>query len=75
MTTYNKRIGRISLDVSREGFKMPDYVHGTDLCIHNNETVHINLSLEELRDLKYLIERALAQQDPAEIAEHLARSR
>jgi hypothetical protein len=68
MTHYDKTIGRIRLRVNREGYQNPDYGHGAeiicptgwnDMCPLQTHTV----SIEELRDLKHLIERALAQGD------------
>lgn len=66
MADYSKKIGRLTLEVCKEGYTDPDYRYGATLSspAGRNDAVDvhkIDLSLEELRDLKYLIERALAQ--------------
>lgn len=63
---YQKTIGRITLEVSREGYLGHDYGYGAQMKIPAgwNEASPIvtnNLSIEELRDLRYLIDRALAE--------------
>lgn len=63
---YQKTIGSISLEVSREGYLGHDYGYGAKITIPTgwNDACPIvtnNLSVEELRDLRYLIDRALAE--------------
>lgn len=65
---YDKKIGRIHLTVSRDGYQNHDYGHGAEIKCPTgwNDSCPIQahtVSLEELRDLKYLIERALALVD------------
>jgi len=64
--TYDKQIGRIRLVVSDEGMRMQDYGHGAQIkCPAGwNDSCPIiahTVSVEELRDLRYLIDRALAE--------------
>lgn len=65
---YIKKIGRLRLFVNDEGMRDPNYGHGAriecpegwnDSCPIQAHTV----SVEELRDLNYLITRALAEVD------------
>jgi len=63
--TYDKQIGRIRLVVSREGMRDHDYGHGARIeCPAGwNDSCPIvahTVSVEELRDLRHLIDRALA---------------
>lgn len=62
---YDRQIGRICLKVSDDGAKMHDYSHGCSLYIRAGwndscEMVNNYLSVEELHDLRHLIDRALA---------------
>lgn len=65
MSGYQKRMGRLSIDMSEDGSKVHGYGHGVkvmcvdgwnDLC----PTVALTVSVEELRDLRYLLDRAIA---------------
>lgn len=64
--SYDRRIGRIRLEVSNDGFRQQNYGYGCALSIRNGwndscEFVQNSLSFEELHDLRHLIERAIAQ--------------
>lgn len=62
---YEKTIGRLTLHVGDEGMKQSDYGYGASIECRkgwnkdSESQMHI-VSIEELRDLRYLIERALA---------------
>jgi len=65
---YDKTIGRLRVTVSPEGARQHDYGHGcqiecptgwNDSCPIQRHTV----SVEELRDLRYLIDRAISVAD------------
>jgi hypothetical protein len=61
---YDKAIGRHRLMVSNEGLTMHDYGHGAQIEYLDgwNEGCarpRMTLSVDELRDLRYLIDRAL----------------
>lgn len=64
MTTFNKAIGRLRLEVSHDGLKMHDYGHGCSLKVLDGwndscPTLENRLSVDELKDLQYLIGSAL----------------
>lgn len=64
MPAFSKGIGRIQLQVDAESLKMHDYRHGCELKIVDGwndscPTLNNRLSVDELRDLQYLISRAL----------------
>jgi hypothetical protein len=65
MTEFSKRIGdRIKLCVNRNGYLNHDYGYGCDLKIRAGwndscEIITNNLSVDDLRDLRYLIDCAL----------------
>lgn len=68
MTYYRKKIGRIAVAVNQDGIKNHDYGHGCEVsCLDgwndSCRTLTHNMSVEELRDLQYLIGRALAAAD------------
>lgn len=63
---YKRTIGRLTLEVSKDGYVNHDYGHGASLRCPTgwNSSCPIQehvLSVEELRDLRYLIDRALAE--------------
>lgn len=63
---YDKAIGRHRVVVNREGLRMHDYGHGVQIEYRDGwndacELRCITLSVDELRDLRYLIDRALAK--------------
>lgn len=65
MSTYDKSIGRLRVVVSREGAMNPSYGHGASIKCPTGwndacPIVEHTVSVEELRDLRYLIDRALA---------------
>lgn len=65
MATYDRKIGRLRVTVSANGARQHDYGHGATVeCLAGwNDScplqVHI-VSVEELRDLRYLLDRAIA---------------
>lgn len=70
---FRKSIGgnleRIVLVVSDDGLKQHDYGHGCDLLIRSgwNEGCEMksnNLSMDELRDLRHIIDCALSMAAP-----------
>lgn len=68
--TYNKSIGRLTVDVSPEGGRQHDYGHGCRVsCVagwnDSCPTAHHTMSVEELRDLRYLLDRAIVAADAA----------
>jgi len=65
-THYKQTIGRITLEVNRDGYLGHGYGYGASIgCqVGWNEDAQIQthaVSVEELRDLRYLIDRALAE--------------
>jgi hypothetical protein len=65
---YEKTIGRITVLVNAEGGKMHDYAHGCSVsCVSgwndNCPTLSHIMSVEEMRDLHYLLERAITAAD------------
>jgi hypothetical protein len=65
---YDKTIGRLRVLVSSEGLKMHYYSHGAEISCPTgwNESCKIQIfrvSVEELRDLRYLLDRAIAAAD------------
>lgn len=70
MTTYSyrKTIGRVTVVVNEDGAQRHDYGHGcTVACVKGwNDSclvVEHTMSVEELRDLRYLLDRAIAMAD------------
>lgn len=68
MSAYDKTIGRLRLVLSGDGARMPDYRHGVSISCPNGwnaacEVQTHTISVEELRDLRHLIDRALAVAD------------
>jgi len=66
--TYGKTMGRLTVTVSRDGAKMHDYGHGCEVsCVAGwNDSCPVvshTMSVEELRDLRYLLDRAIAAAD------------
>lgn len=66
---YSKRCGRISLEVTRDGEINPNYYWaGCTLSVHDDaseQPIKLALSLDELHDLRYLIDRALEGRKPS----------
>lgn len=66
MSGYRNEIrDRFRIAVNEDGARDHSYVHGVQLSIRTGwnpacEFIMSNLSIEELRDLRYLIERAIA---------------
>jgi hypothetical protein len=65
---YTRRIGRLQINVNENGAKMHDYGHGCEVgCVAGwNEScpmVNHMMSVEEMRDLRYLLDRAIAAAD------------
>lgn len=68
--TYSKTMGRLTVAVSQDGARMHDYGHGcTVACVvgwnDSCPVVSHTMSVEELRDLRYLLDRAIAAADAA----------
>jgi hypothetical protein len=68
--SYHKTMGRLTVKVSENGATMHDYGHGcTVACLAGwNDScplVEHTMSVEELRDLRYLLDRAIAAADEA----------
>lgn len=66
MGHYNKTIGRLTVEVNVEGARDHSYGHGCSVsCIAGwNDScpkVTHTMSVEELRDLRYLLDRAIAE--------------
>lgn len=67
MSTYRKKIGeRVELIVNENGYSDHSYAHGAQLNIRGgwNESCEVwgnTLSVDELKDIHYLITRALEQ--------------
>ena len=64
MSGYYKRMGRLQLEVTENGAKDPSYAHGAKIMCPTgwNDSCRIEtfvVSVEELRDLRYLIDRAI----------------
>ena len=63
---FEKKIGRIQLVICDEGSRIHDYGHGCDLRILSgwNDSCDVkknSLSVKELIDLRYMIDRALVE--------------
>lgn len=66
--SYSKTMGRLRVDVGYNGGQQHDYGHGcTVACLDGwNDscpTAKLTMSVEELRDLRYLLDRAIASAD------------
>ena len=64
MLKFTKQIDRIWLTVSEDGMSVHNYPHGCSLKVRDgwNDScgwIQSTLSVSELRDLKYLCERAI----------------
>jgi hypothetical protein len=62
--SFDKQCGRLRVTVSSEGLRMPNYGHGATVeCVagwnDNCPVVKHTVSVDELRDLHYLIGRAI----------------
>jgi hypothetical protein len=62
---YEKTIGRVAVEVNSNGAKQHDYGHGCTVSCRagwNNasEVITLTMSVEELRDLQYILGRAIA---------------
>jgi len=63
--SFNKQMGRLRVTVNSEGARMHHYGHGATVeCISgwNDSCPNVThtLSVDELRDLRYLVDRAIA---------------
>jgi hypothetical protein len=69
--TYRNQTGRLLVDVSDDGGKMHDYRHGCTIAEVEGKWNEwyppkgIQMSIEEMRDLRYLLDRAIAAADDA----------
>lgn len=69
MSMYEKTVGNITLTVSRNGAQLTDYEYGCELRglqgseLMQDKAEHmtrLRLSVEQLHDLRHMIDRALA---------------
>ena len=65
---YQKTMGRVTVQVSDDGAKLHDYGHGCTVSCLNGwndscQTISHIMSVEELRDLRYMLDRAIAVAD------------
>lgn len=65
---FNKQMDRLRVTVSNDGEKMHDYGHGATVeCVEGwNDSCPVlkhTMSVDELRDLHYLLGRAIAVAD------------
>lgn len=63
--SYNNKTGRITVDLNVNGTEDHNYGHGVRLSMQdgwndNCETLEWSCSVEDLRDLNYLLTRAIA---------------
>lgn len=63
--SYDRTMGRLRVIVSADGAKMQDYGHGCKVICRAGwndgcPMVEHVMSVEELRDLRYLLDRAIA---------------
>jgi hypothetical protein len=70
LAAYDRKIGRLRVVVNENGAKMHDYGHGCIIqCPEGwNDSCHVQthtVSVEELRDLRHLLDRAIAAADAA----------
>ncbi len=70
MAHYDKTLGRLRVRVNDNGAKNHSYGHGAEVSCVNGwndscETLTHTMSVEELRDLRYLLDRAIAVADAA----------
>lgn len=68
--SFNKQMGRLRVTVSRDGLRMHDYGHGATVeCVAGwNDSCPIvthTVSVDELRDLHYLLGRAIEASEKA----------
>lgn len=69
MTHFKRSIAtnglvRMSIEVSEEAYRQPQYGHGAQVSLRDGwndgcPMISARLSLDELRDLRYLIDRAI----------------
>lgn len=68
--SYSNTVGeRLSLSLSDDGIRSPNYGYGATLKIRDGwndrcEWATLNLSVDDLHDLRYLINRALECSEP-----------
>lgn len=67
---YNKTLGRLQVIVNENGSWMHDYGHGCQVKCRDgwNDACEMQahtMSVEEMRDLRYLLDRAIAAADDA----------
>lgn len=60
MAGYYKRMGRLEIEVSEDGLKFHDYIYGVQIkhrvgVRDESPTSEMQVSIEELRDLRYLL--------------------
>ena len=58
---YDKQLNRLRVTVNDSGAKTHEYVHGATVeCVD----IKFTMSVDELHDLRYLIDRAIASARP-----------
>lgn len=67
---YDRSCGRLRVTVNQNGAQQHDYGHGCEVICRAGwndscEMVAHTMSVEELRDLRHLIDRAIAHSDSA----------
>lgn len=65
---FSKGIGRLEVEVNREGARQHEYGHGAVIKCRSgwNDScpiIYNTVSVDELRDLRYLIDSAIAYAD------------
>lgn len=63
-------MSRFKIEVTHDGSRMHDYGHGCTVCCvagwnDSCPMVNLTMSVEELRDLRYLLDRAISAADDA----------
>jgi hypothetical protein len=70
---YDNTCGRLRVSVNQNGAEQHGYGHGCEVACRAGwndscEMVALTMSVEEMRDLRHLIDRAIAAADAARLA-------
>lgn len=57
---YDKTLGELRVEVSRDGVRQHDYSYGVRITYARGDGVEMNMCVEQMRDLRYLLDRAIA---------------